>query len=155
MCSYAQGMCLIRAASDHHHWSIDLGECARVWKGGCIIRADLLDRIKMAFVRDKDIANIMIDSDFSVELNRRQRSWRRIATLCFASGITCPALAASLNYFDSYRRANLPANLTQAQRDYFGGHSFERIDRDGTFHARWTTAHHDIGDIQQRTAGNL
>lgn len=155
ICSYAQGMCLIRAASDELNWGVDVGECARIWKGGCIIRAAFLDRIKAAFVRNPDLANLMVDPDFAAELNRRQSSWRRIVTLAVSSGIATPSLSSSLSYFDSYRRERLPANLTQAQRDFFGGHSFERTDRPGPHHARWTDAHADIGDLSGRTAGNL
>jgi len=92
---------------------VDLGECARIWKGGCIIRAGFLDRIKAAYVRDPDLPNLLVDSDFASELNRRQASWRRIVSLCVASGISAPALSNSLNYFDSYRRERLPASLTQ------------------------------------------
>ena len=155
ICSYAQGMNIIKAASDEEGWGVDLAECARIWKGGCIIRAKLLDRIRSAFAKDKDLKNLMIDPDFANELNTRHIQWRRVVTLCIASGIPCPALCASLNYFDSYRRGTLPANLTQAQRDYFGGHTYERTDREGAFHCAWTETHKDIGDISQRTAGNL
>lgn len=155
ICSYAQGMCLIRAASDELKWNVDVGECARIWKGGCIIRAAFLDRIKAAFVLDPDLANLMVDPDFAAELNRRQPAWRRIVSLAVASGIAAPSLSSSLSYFDSYRRERLPANLTQAQRDFFGGHSYERTDRPGPHHARWTAAHKDIGDLAGRTAGNL
>jgi len=97
----------------------------------------------------------MLDPGFAEELNRKQFAWRRIVTLCVANGIACPALGASLNYFDTYRRANLPANLTQAQRDFFGGHSYNRKDRDGAFHCIWTDAHKGIGDVNERTAGNV
>lgn len=155
ICSYAQGMCLIKAASDEFSWNVDLGECARIWKGGCIIRAGFLDRIKEAFIRDPELPNLMFDPDFTAELNRRQMSWRRIVSLCVACGITCPALSSTLCYFDAFRRERLPANLTQAQRDFFGGHTYERTDRTGTFHARWTTHHKEIGDLNARTAGNL
>jgi 6-phosphogluconate dehydrogenase len=86
-------------------------------------------------------------------LNARQMSWRRIVTLCVASGVPCPALSASLNYFDSYRRENLPANLTQAQRDFFGGHTYERIDMKGPHHCVWTKKHKAIGDLNERSAG--
>ena len=120
ICSYAQGMNLIRAASKQHGWMVDLAECARIWKGGCIIRAKFLDRIRAAFTQDPSLPNLMVDPDFAQDLNDRQASWRRIVTLCVASGITCPALGASLAYFDAYRRPRLPANLTQAQRDLFG-----------------------------------
>ena len=94
-------------------WDVSLGECARIWKGGCIIRAGFLDRIKGAFQRDADLPNLLVDPDFAAELNRRQSSWRRIVSLCIASGIACPALSSSIAYFDSYRRERLPANLTQ------------------------------------------
>jgi 6-phosphogluconate dehydrogenase len=155
ICSYAQGMCLIKAASDEYKWNVDLSECARIWKGGCIIRAGFLDRIKGAYQRDPELANLLVDPDFAEELNKRQSSWRRIVTLCVASGIAAPALASSISYYDSYRRDYLPANLTQAQRDYFGGHSFERTDRPGAFHAMWSDAHKDIGNVNERNKGNL
>jgi 6-phosphogluconate dehydrogenase len=155
VCSYAQGMELIKAASGEHKWDINLGECARIWKGGCIIRAAFLDRIKGAYVKNPALANLLVDPNFVSELNARQLSWRRVVTLAFACGIPCPALSASLNYLDTYRRAKLPANLTQAQRDFFGGHSYKRTDMAGDFHTAWTEAHHDIGDLKQRLAGNV
>lgn len=155
ICSYAQGMCLIKAASVEHKWNVDLGECARIWKGGCIIRAGFLDRIKLAYQRDPELANLLVDPDFARELNTRQSSWRRIVSLAVASGIPAPALGSSIAYFDAYRRDYLPANLTQAQRDYFGGHSFERTDRSGAFHAKWSDAHKDIGNVDERNKGNL
>jgi 6-phosphogluconate dehydrogenase len=95
----------------------------------------------------------MVDPGFAEELNARQLSWRRIVTLCVASGVPCPALSASLSYFDSYRRENLPANLTQAQRDFFGGHTYERIDRAGPHHCAWTKKHKEIGNLNERSAG--
>ena len=153
VCSYAQGLGVIQAASDANGWDVDLSQCAKMWKGGCIIRAKLLDKIQAALAKDKSLPNLMVDPDFAEELNTRQMSWRRVVTLCIASGITCPALSASLNYFDSYRRETLPANLTQAQRDFFGGHTYERIDKDGPFHCAWTKTHKAIGDITERTAG--
>lgn len=155
ICSYAQGMNLIKAASEHFGWGVDLGECARIWKGGCIIRARFLGSIKAAYVRNPELPNLLVDPTFAQELISRQGGWRRIVSLCVASGISCPALSASLGYYDSYRRARLPANLTQAQRDFFGGHSYERTDRPGVFHAAWTAAHHDIGDVAQRNLGNI
>lgn len=155
ICSYAQGMCIIKAASQENGWGVDLSECARIWKGGCIIRAQFLDRLQQAFTSNPELPNLMVDPSFAAELNRRSASWRRIVTLCVASGVGCPALSSSLAYFDTYRRASLPANLTQAQRDFFGGHSFERRDAPGPFHARWTAAHKDIGNVQQRSAGNV
>lgn len=153
VCSYAQGIGIIKAASDANGWNVDLAQCAKMWKGGCIIRAKLLDKIQAAFSNDPNLANLMIDPGFADSLNKGQMAWRRIVTLCIASGIACPALSASLNYFDSYRRESLPANLTQAQRDFFGGHTYERIDAEGPHHCAWTKAHKDIGNIDERTAG--
>lgn len=155
ICSYAQGMNLIRAASNELGWDVNLAECARIWKGGCIIRAAFLDRIRSAYAKKPDLASLLVDQDFATELNQRHFSWRRIVTLSFACGIPCPALAASLSYLDTYRRGRLPANLTQAQRDFFGGHTYQRIDKSGDFHTAWTDAHHDIGDLSERTKGNL
>ena len=151
--SYAQGLGIIKAASDSNDWNVDLSTCAKLWKGGCIIRAKLLDKIQAALSNNKNLANLMIDPGFAAELNDKHMSWRRIVTLCVASGVPCPALCASLNYFDAYRRDSLPANLVQAQRDFFGGHTYERTDREGTFHCAWTDAHKDIGDVSARKAG--
>lgn len=153
VCSYAQGLGIIKAASDAHNWDINLSQCVKMWKGGCIIRAKLLDKIQNALKRDEDLPNLMLDPDFADELNTKQMSWRRIVTLCIASGVACPSLSASLSYFDSYRRESLPANLTQAQRDYFGGHTYERTDREGPHHCAWTKKHKAIGDLQSRSAG--
>jgi len=153
VCSYAQGIGIIKAASDENGWDVDLSSCARMWKGGCIIRARLLDKIQAAFKTDPKLVNLMLDPGFAAELNAKQMAWRRIVTLCIASGVACPSMCASLNYYDSYRRETLPANLTQAQRDYFGGHTFERIDSEGPHHCAWTKSHKNIGDITERTAG--
>jgi len=153
--SYAQGLSLIEAASNKNKWDVDLALCARMWRGGCIIRAQLLSKIENALKLDKDLPNLMVDRKFATEINIRQMAWRRIVTLAVASGISCPALSASLTYYDQYRRESLPANLVQAQRDFFGGHTFERVDREGTFHCAWTRAHKDIGDLNSRTAGEI
>ena len=153
VCSYAQGLSLIRAASDEFGWGVKLGECARIWMGGCIIRAKLLDDIQKAFASNSSLENLLVDSGFAAEINRRSTPWRRIVALCITNGIACPSLCSSLTYFDTYRRARLPANLTQAQRDFFGGHTYERTDKEGRFHTAWTDAHKDIGDANQRTAG--
>jgi len=155
VCSYAQGLSIIKAASDKNDWNVNLSECARIWKGGCIIRAKLLDKIQAALANDANISNLMIDPGFASELNVRQMPWRRIVTLGIASGVACPALCASLSYFDQYRRESLPSNLIQAQRDFFGGHTYERVDRDGQFHCLWDEAHKDIGDLKARTTGEL
>ena len=129
ICSYAQGMNLIREAAKQLGWTVDLGECARIWKGGCIIRAKFLDRIKRAYDTNPALPNLLVDPEFASEINTRQGAWRRVVSLCVASGIACPSFSASLGYFDQYRRARLPANLTQAQRDFFGAHTYERTDK--------------------------
>jgi len=151
--SYAQGLSLIKAASDEFGWDVSLAECARLWMGGCIIRAKVLDRIQMAFAEEPDLPNLLVDSGVASEMNERSLSWRRLVALCMMSGIACPSLSSSLTYFDTYRRERLPANLTQAQRDFFGGHTYERVDKEGRFHTAWTDAHKDIGDTNQRSAG--
>lgn len=153
VCSYAQGLGLIKAASVEYDWGVDLSECARLWTGGCIIRAKLLDQIQTAFSKNPDLANLLVDESFAQEIQKRTASWRRIVALCVTNGISCPSLCSSLTYFDAYRRARLPANLTQAQRDFFGGHTYERTDKPGRFHLAWTDAHKDIGDANQRTVG--
>jgi len=143
ICSYAQGMNLIKAASKENGWGVSLGECARIWKGGCIIRAQFLDRITKAYKRNPDLSSLLVDPEFAADLIKRQMAWRRVVTLGIATGIAVPAMAASLGYFDQYRKARLPANLVQAQRDYFGSHTFERTDkpRGEKFHCIWTDAH--------------
>ncbi|KAG6545967.1 hypothetical protein Mapa_012628 [Marchantia paleacea] len=137
ICSYAQGMNLIRAKGMEKSWNLNLGEISRIWKGGCIIRAKFLDRIKAAYDRDSNIASLLLDPDFAKEMVERQGAWRRVVTLAIGVGISTPGMSASLAYFDSYRRQRLPANLLQAQRDYFGAHTFERIDKEGAFHTEW------------------
>eukprot|EP00164_Ancoracysta_twista_P008146 GFYU01011702.1.p1 GENE.GFYU01011702.1~~GFYU01011702.1.p1 ORF type:complete len:489 (-),score=180.32 GFYU01011702.1:111-1577(-) len=137
ICSYAQGMNLIKAASETHEWDLDLGEISRIWKGGCIIRAVFLDRIKKAYDKDAKLASLLVDPDFAKELNEGQDAWRRIVTLSVQHGIPVPTIGSSLAYFDQYRRDRLPANLVQAQRDFFGAHTFERTDKKGSFHANW------------------
>jgi 6-phosphogluconate dehydrogenase len=153
--SYAQGLGIIRAASIKNDWNVDLGLCARMWRGGCIIRARLLKGIQEAVTRDEKLANLMVDPGFAQELNARHMAWRRIVSLSIANGIALPSMSASLTYYDQYRRGSLPANLVQAQRDFFGGHTYQRIDREGTFHTLWDDSHKDLGDISGRTAGEL
>ncbi len=153
ICSYAQGLGIIKAASDANNWDVDLAQCAKMWKGGCIIRAKLLDNIQEALGKDKDLANLMVDPGFAKILNERQMAWRRIVTLCITWGVPVPSLSASLSYFDSYRSERLPANLTQAQRDFFGGHTYERIDEEGPHHCAWTKTHKAIGNLKERSAG--
>ncbi|GAV63533.1 6PGD domain-containing protein/NAD_binding_2 domain-containing protein [Cephalotus follicularis] len=138
ICSYAQGMNLLRAKSFEQGWKLNLGELARIWKGGCIIRAVFLDRIKKAYQRNPNLANLVVDPDFAKEMVQRQAAWRRVVGLAISAGISTPGMCASLAYFDTYRRARLPANLVQAQRDLFGAHTYERTDRPGAFHTEWT-----------------
>ncbi|KAI3522502.1 hypothetical protein L1887_00334 [Cichorium endivia] len=138
ICSYAQGMNLLRAKSDEKSWKLNFGELARIWKGGCIIRAVFLDRIKKAYQRNPNLASLLVDPDFAKEMVQRQAAWRRVVGLAISAGISTPGMCASLAYFDTYRRARLPANLVQAQRDLFGAHTYERVDREGSFHTEWT-----------------
>jgi len=137
VCSYAQGMNLIRQAGKVNNWNLNLGDIARIWKGGCIIRAVFLDRIRAAYDKNADLASLLIDPDFAKEINERQMALRRVVSLAVQSGINVPAFSASLSYFDAYRRARLPANLTQAQRDFFGAHTYKRLDKEGDFHTEW------------------
>lgn len=153
--SYAQGLSIIKAASDKHGWGVDLSLCAHMWRGGCIIRARLLKGISEAVGADPDLKNLMVDPGFANELNTRHMAWRRVVSLGIANGIALPSMSASLMYYDQYRRGRLPANLVQAQRDFFGGHTYERIDMPGTFHTLWDESHKDIGDLSGRTAGEL
>lgn len=153
--SYAQGLAAIKAASDKNGWNVDLGLCARMWRGGCIIRAKLLKGIAEAVGKDACLANLMVDPGFASELNTRQLAWRRVVTLAMANGVAVPSTAASLSYYDQYRRARLPANLIQSQRDFFGGHTYERLDKPGVFHTLWDDSHKDLGDLDGRTAGEV
>ncbi|KAJ7549027.1 hypothetical protein O6H91_07G037200 [Diphasiastrum complanatum] len=137
ICSYAQGMNLLRAKSIEKNWNLNLGELARIWKGGCIIRAIFLDRIKSAYDRNPALASLLVDPEFASEIVERQAAWRRVVSLAISVGVSTPGMSASLAYFDTYRRARLPANLLQAQRDYFGAHTYERIDLPGSFHTEW------------------
>jgi len=138
ICSYAQGMALLAKASKELNYNLSLSECARIWKGGCIIRAGFLDKIKMAFTHEPLLPNLLLAPEFKQSILDRQDAWREVLAVSNKLGIPVPAFAASLNYFDSYRRARLPQNLTQAQRDYFGAHTYERTDKEGLFHTEWT-----------------
>jgi 6-phosphogluconate dehydrogenase len=138
ICSYAQGMALLSAASKAEGYNLNLSEISRIWKGGCIIRAGFLNKIKDAFKAEPDLANLLLAPEFRQTILDRQTAWREVIAQAAKMGIPVPAFSASLDYFDSYRRANLPQNLTQAQRDYFGAHTYERIDKPGSFHTEWT-----------------
>jgi 6-phosphogluconate dehydrogenase len=137
--SYAQGLDLMRAVSDKKGWALDLGGIASIWRGGCIIRARFLNRITEAYRREPGLANLMLDPFFKALLNRTQQAWRDVVALAVVNGIPVPAFSASLAYYDSLRCARLPANLLQAQRDFFGAHTYERIDKPAgqAFHTPW------------------
>lgn len=139
ICSYAQGMALIGKASQEFNYNLNLGEIARIWKGGCIIRAGFLNKIKQAYDQNPQLPNLLLAPEFKQTILDRQSAWREVLVTANTMGIPVPAFSASLDYFDSYRRASLPQNLTQAQRDYFGAHTYERIDkpRGQFFHTEW------------------
>jgi 6-phosphogluconate dehydrogenase len=137
ICAYAQGMALIGAASREYAWQVDRAEVARIWKAGCIIRARLLDPIREAFTDSPELPNLMIAPPIAAILDGAQESWRRTIAIAASAGIPMPAHASALAYFDSYRTARLPQSLTQAQRDAFGAHTYERIDRPGAIHSEW------------------
>ena len=139
ICSYAQGFALIRAGSDQYQWDINLSELSRIWKGGCIIRARLLGKIKQAYQRQAELPNLLMDEDFRAWVTEAQPRWRKTVSTAQSLGIPVMAMAASLAYFDTYRAANLPQNLTQAQRDFFGSHLYERLDKPelGLIHTDW------------------
>jgi 6-phosphogluconate dehydrogenase len=139
--SYAQGMAQLRAASAEYDYRIDPGEVAKVWRAGCIIRAALLGDIRDAFRRAPGLVNLLLDSAFRDAIAERQDGWRLVVQTAAGLGIPLPAISDSLAYYDSYRSARLPANLTQAQRDYFGAHTYRRIDREGVQHTNWSALH--------------
>lgn len=138
ICSYAQGMALLGTASKEYSYNLNLSEMARIWKGGCIIRAGFLGKIQHAFSENPALANLLLAPEFKQTILDRQTAWREVLASAAKLGIPVPAFSASLDYFDSYRRDRLPQNLTQAQRDYFGAHTYERIDKEGFFHTEWT-----------------
>jgi 6-phosphogluconate dehydrogenase len=135
--SYAQGLGMLRLASDEYHYDLQPGTIAKIWRAGCIIRASLLGDIMKAFQRNPRLVNLLIDEAFRTAVESRQESWRYAVQTAIGLGIPVLALSASLAYFDAYRCERLPANLTQAQRDYFGAHTYRRTDREGTFHTEW------------------
>jgi 6-phosphogluconate dehydrogenase len=135
--SYAQGLGLLRIASDEYKYALDMGMIARIWRAGCIIRASLLGDIMSAFNTNPGLVNLLLADSFQQAVESRQAAWRRVVQSAVGMGIPVLALGASLAYFDSYRSERLPANLTQAQRDYFGAHTYRRLDREGTFHTDW------------------
>src|SRR5215204_4390014 len=137
ICSYAQGFVQLQAAAAEMDWPLNLGNCALLWRGGCIIRAVFLDRIKEAFDADPNLENLLLAPYFTEAVDEAQDSWRHVLSSAAQLGIPVPAFATALAYYDGYRRDRLPANLLQAQRDYFGAHTYERTDKPGTFHTDW------------------
>ncbi|KAM1025099.1 hypothetical protein FF1_038240 [Malus domestica] len=127
-----------RAKSVEKGWNLNLGELAQIWKGRCIIRAVFLDQIKNAYQMNQSLPNLIVNPDFAKKMMQRQAAWKRVVRLAVAPGISTPGMCASLSYFDTYRQGRLPANLVQAQKDLFGAHTYERVDRPGAFHIEWT-----------------
>jgi len=139
ICSYSQGFALMSAAAEEYNWDLQYGEIAKIFRGGCIIRAQFLNKISEAYVIDANIKNLMLNSYFKDILSKYQKDWRYIVSTAVNLGVSVSGFSSALMYYDSYRSANLPANLLQAQRDYFGAHTFERNDREGIFHHEWVT----------------
>src|SRR3984893_12404672 len=135
--AYAQGFEHLQAGSDEYGWRLDLGALATIWRGGCIIRAQFLDRIRDAYAAHSELPNLMLAPFFQEALASAQPAWRRVIKRAVDAGVPVPALSASLAYYDGYRRARGPANLIQGLRDYFGSHGYHRVDREGAFHTRW------------------
>lgn len=137
ICSYAQGFAQMRAASEEYNWDLKYGNIAKIFRGGCIIRARFLQNIMEAYDRDPGLKNLLLDSYFNGVVDNYQQSWRQVIAEAVTRGIAVPAFASALAYYDSYRTERLPANLLQAQRDYFGAHTFQRVDKEGSFHFNW------------------
>ncbi|MBD3918090.1 NADP-dependent phosphogluconate dehydrogenase [Paenibacillus sp. PR3] len=137
ICSYAQGFAQMRAASDEYGWDLRYGDIAMIFRGGCIIRARFLQNIKDAYDRNPALSNLLLDPYFQEIVESYQGAWREVVGTAVAQGIPVPSFASAIAYFDSYRTERLPANLLQAQRDYFGAHTFKRLDKEGTFHHNW------------------
>ncbi|MDD4111416.1 MAG: NADP-dependent phosphogluconate dehydrogenase [Herbinix sp.] len=137
ICAYSQGFSLMRAASIQYDWSLELGNIAKIFRGGCIIRAQFLNRIMEAYDQKKDLVNLLLADYFKDIVSEYNEDWRTVITAAISNGIPTPAFSSALAYYDSYRSAELPMNLLQAQRDYFGAHTYMRTDKDGIFHTQW------------------
>lgn len=137
ICSYAQGFALMQAASDEYGWDLSPGDISMIWRGGCIIRAHFLQHIKNAYDKNPKLKNLLLDPYFTEVIHKSQNAWREVVATASRVGIPIPAFSSALSYFDSYRSARLGANLLQAQRDYFGAHTYERVDKEGFFHTEW------------------
>lgn len=142
ICSYAQGFQLMRTAQIEYKWKLNFGEIAQIWRGGCIIRAAFLQKITEAYARKPDLANLLLDPYFNKTVKKAQENWRKVVALAAEIGVPAPTFSSALAYYDSYRSARLPANLLQAQRDFFGAHTYERVDqpRGKFFHIDWPDA---------------
>lgn len=137
ICSYAQGFAQMRAQSEENDWNLQYGDIAMIWRGGCIIRAQFLQKIKEAYDREADLPNLLLDPYFKEIVEEYQYALREVVSVAMKHGIAVPAFASAVAYYDSYRTADLSANLIQAQRDYFGAHTYERKDKEGVFHTNW------------------
>lgn len=135
--SYAQGFAQLRVASDEYNWDLKYGELAKIWRGGCIIRSRFLQNITDAYSNNPELKNLLLDPFFKEIIENYQDAWRKVVSSAVSLGIPVPGFSSALAYYDSYRTANLPANLLQAQRDYFGAHTFKRVDKEGVFHFNW------------------
>ena len=135
--SYAQGFAQMKAASEEYNWNLQYGEIAMIFRGGCIIRAQFLQKIKDAYDRDASLNNLLLDPYFKDIVENYQGALREVIATAVMNGIPVPCFASALSYFDSYRTETLSANLIQAQRDYFGAHTYQRVDKEGIFHTEW------------------
>jgi 6-phosphogluconate dehydrogenase len=144
ICSYAQGFVQLRAAAAELDWPLNYGNCALLWRGGCIIRAVFLDRIKEAFDADPSLENLLLAQYFKNAVDKAQDAWRHVISQAVLLGLPTPAFSSALAYYDGYRRARLPANLLQSQRDYFGAHTYQRTDKPGTFHSDWLNLRREL-----------
>lgn len=135
--SYAQGFAQLRVASDEYNWDLNYAELAKIWRGGCIIRSRFLQNITDAYNNNPQLKNLLLDPFFKDIIENYQDAWRKVVASAVSMGIPVPGFSSALAYYDSYRSANLPANLLQAQRDYFGAHTFKRVDKEGVFHFNW------------------
>ena len=128
----------MRAAQSEYNWTLNFGEIAQIFRGGCIIRARFLQKITEAYERDPNLANLLLDPYFKETVQKAQSNWRKVIAIAAEYGVAVPTFMSSLAYFDSYRSARLPQNLLQGQRDFFGAHTYKRVDADGTFHTLWS-----------------
>jgi len=142
ICAYAQGFAMIKAGDQEHDWQLPMDKVASVWRAGCIIRARLLEDIRRAFANQHDLTNLLIDEHFARLMAKCQQDLREVVAMAALSGVAVPALMSALSYYDAYRTERLPANLLQAQRDYFGAHTYQRLDKPGKFHTQWPKGKH-------------